>query len=235
MPCFDTLSVLFSCCSFFFFLMIRRPPRSTLFPYTTLFRSGGGGARILAQARLSAVPRARAAAAAVQPARLAQGGVARRPVRAEPAVGVTARGGSLSTTRASACPARSMALEGNERAHRDVELADLVGPAELRQVDDEAGRQHLGAELAQQPDGPLRGAAGRDQVVDQDDALALGDRVLVHLHLVEAVFERIGDRDPLVRQLALLADRHEAGRHLVSDRAADDESARLHAGDLVDL
>src|SRR5256885_12438261 len=27
-------------CSVFFFLMIRRPPRSTLFPYTTLFRSG---------------------------------------------------------------------------------------------------------------------------------------------------------------------------------------------------
>src|SRR5438477_12670444 len=28
-------------CLFFFFLMIRRPPRSTLFPYTTLFRSVG--------------------------------------------------------------------------------------------------------------------------------------------------------------------------------------------------
>src|SRR6201987_6371131 len=27
---------------FFFFLMIRRPPRSTLFPYTTLFRSALG-------------------------------------------------------------------------------------------------------------------------------------------------------------------------------------------------
>src|SRR3712207_8800655 len=27
---------------FFFFLMIRRPPRSTLFPYTTLFRSARG-------------------------------------------------------------------------------------------------------------------------------------------------------------------------------------------------
>src|SRR5690348_17467506 len=27
---------------FFFFLMIRRPPRSTLFPYTTLFRSRTG-------------------------------------------------------------------------------------------------------------------------------------------------------------------------------------------------
>src|SRR2546422_7052862 len=31
---------MYSFCSFFFFfLMIRRPPRSTLFPYTTLFRS----------------------------------------------------------------------------------------------------------------------------------------------------------------------------------------------------
>src|SRR5258706_6621219 len=34
---------MFSCLqileAFFFFLMIRRPPRSTLFPYTTLFRS----------------------------------------------------------------------------------------------------------------------------------------------------------------------------------------------------
>src|SRR2546426_5824520 len=28
-----------SFCPLFFFLMIRRPPRSTLFPYTTLFRS----------------------------------------------------------------------------------------------------------------------------------------------------------------------------------------------------
>src|ERR1022692_3440323 len=34
--CFGSLVLL----PFFFFLMIRRPPRSTLFPYTTLFRSG---------------------------------------------------------------------------------------------------------------------------------------------------------------------------------------------------
>src|ERR1039457_5086076 len=32
--------------SFFFFLMIRRPPKSTLFPYTTLFRSEGTPAEI---------------------------------------------------------------------------------------------------------------------------------------------------------------------------------------------
>src|SRR5256885_6524368 len=60
----------------FFFLMIRRPPRSTLFPYTTLFRSsadhahGGaargrpscasvGGAQHLPGVRAGARPRAR--------------------------------------------------------------------------------------------------------------------------------------------------------------------------------
>src|SRR2546427_7386220 len=39
---------------FFFFLMIRRPPRSTLFPYTTLFRSLVGGKAL--EASLAAVP-----------------------------------------------------------------------------------------------------------------------------------------------------------------------------------
>src|SRR2546427_12977586 len=36
---------------FFFFLMIRRPPRSTLFPYTTLFRSAHGEFRADARDR----------------------------------------------------------------------------------------------------------------------------------------------------------------------------------------
>src|SRR5437762_8892007 len=38
--CYFLFSIFFF---FFFFLMIRRPPRSTLFPYTTLFRSIGAG------------------------------------------------------------------------------------------------------------------------------------------------------------------------------------------------
>src|SRR5438876_2106392 len=43
----------------FFFLMIRRPPRSTLFPYTTLFRSLRdrlGGVLVLAGARAADDP-----------------------------------------------------------------------------------------------------------------------------------------------------------------------------------
>src|SRR5207253_11523769 len=48
---YDSLSFFF-----FFFLMIRRPPRSTLFPYTTLFRSllpsAQGESRRLKQAKV---------------------------------------------------------------------------------------------------------------------------------------------------------------------------------------
>src|SRR6266853_5790892 len=40
---------------FFFFLMIRRPPRSTLFPYTTLFRSSQGPVAVEVADRLGAV------------------------------------------------------------------------------------------------------------------------------------------------------------------------------------
>src|SRR3712207_8526109 len=44
---------------FFFFLMIRRPPRSTLFPYTTLFRSPRCSCLGIRGVGLSARPRTR--------------------------------------------------------------------------------------------------------------------------------------------------------------------------------
>src|SRR5204863_9899437 len=53
---------LLSLSSFFFFLMIRRPPRSTLFPYTTLFRSAlKGPARSMCPDALSDTTRRRTA------------------------------------------------------------------------------------------------------------------------------------------------------------------------------
>src|SRR5690348_17438341 len=47
--CVTFFSVVF-CVSLLFFLMIRRPPRSTLFPYTTLFRSRQANEVAVAQA-----------------------------------------------------------------------------------------------------------------------------------------------------------------------------------------
>src|SRR3712207_7576250 len=56
----------------FFFLMIRRPPRSTLFPYTTLFRSSPE-----CRARWSWAPRRRPAG----PSACGRGGSSRGPAR----------------------------------------------------------------------------------------------------------------------------------------------------------
>ena len=44
--CGNMLTSVLSVCCFFFFLMIRRPPRSTLFPYTTLFRSVNASGKV---------------------------------------------------------------------------------------------------------------------------------------------------------------------------------------------
>src|SRR3712207_6888660 len=69
--------------------MIRRPPRSTLFPYTTLFRSPGTGGRAATRTTVPAPP-ARPAPAAAAPSgprrsRLGGGraGQRRRAVRSE--------------------------------------------------------------------------------------------------------------------------------------------------------
>src|SRR2546430_16576085 len=48
---YATSSTVLLICSLFFFLMIRRPPRSTLFPYTTLFRSMNDQGRLILRSR----------------------------------------------------------------------------------------------------------------------------------------------------------------------------------------
>src|SRR5256885_9192153 len=53
-------------CILFFFLMIRRPPRSTLFPYTTLFRSHHRAQRLLALRARPQHPRLRHGAQTVR-------------------------------------------------------------------------------------------------------------------------------------------------------------------------
>src|SRR5215469_12516503 len=57
----------------------------------------------------------------------------------------------------------------------------------------------------------------------------------MHLHLIEPVLEGVGDAHRGVRQLALLADRHESRLHLMRNRAAEYETPRLDAGDAVDV
>src|SRR5580704_4311472 len=128
-----------------------------------------------------------------------------------------------------------VSLEADQRAHWHAELSDLFCAAEIRQVNDEAGGEHVSADLLEEFACGFGGAAGGDKIVNKDHPLALYDGVLVHLHLVDAIFERVANADALERQLALLADRDETGRHLMGDRAAENEAARLDARNLIDF
>src|SRR5438046_3250682 len=54
--CFSYSRLHFTVLLFFFFLMIRRPPRSTLFPYTTLFRASRGQAMLKMKPAILQIP-----------------------------------------------------------------------------------------------------------------------------------------------------------------------------------
>src|SRR4029079_558374 len=71
-----------------------------------------------------------------------------------------------------------------------VALQPLAAVQEL-ELDDERQPDDLAAELLDELDRRLRGPARRQHVVVDQDALALDDRVGVHLQRVEAVFERV--------------------------------------------
>src|SRR5579862_2240273 len=128
-----------------------------------------------------------------------------------------------------------MSLEADQRAYWHAQLSYPFGAPELRQVNDKAGGEHVGADLLEQLACGLGRAAGSDEIVDQDHPFALENRVLVHFHLVDSVFERVANADAFKRQFSLLADRHEAGRHLMGNGATQNEPSRLDPRDLVDL
>ena len=107
--------------------------------------------------------------------------------------------------------------------------------ADVGQVDDEAAFDDLAAHLFDQLASGFRGAAGGYQVVDQQYPFALGDRIGVYFDAVGAVFELVVVAYGFGGQLAFLADRDETLAQRVGQRRAEDEAARLDAGDLVDL
>src|SRR2546421_12005500 len=80
MLCISRSTTVCSCLFFlFFFLMIRRPPRSTLFPYTTLFRSHGvvGAEAVLVPVTARAAGDAQPVVDLVRDGRVAQPAVTR--------------------------------------------------------------------------------------------------------------------------------------------------------------
>src|SRR4051794_21197889 len=71
----------------------------------------------------------------------------------------------------------SVSLEADEGVDDDILRRKARRPAEIGQIDDEGRRDDLAARAADQLDGGLGGAARRDQIVDQQDLVALADRI----------------------------------------------------------
>src|SRR5262245_29914862 len=67
---------------------------------------------------------------------------------------------------------------------------ERLATVEVGQLDDEAESGHLGAEPLHQPYRSARGTAGREHIVDDQDALAGQHAVPVYLELVGAIFQR---------------------------------------------
>src|SRR6266508_3263929 len=111
---------------------------------------------------------------------------------------------------------------------------DLLAPVQEAELDEGGDADHLAAEPLDQPGGGPRGAAGGEHVVHDQHPLAGGDRVGVELEGGGAVLQRVLLGLDAVRQLAGLADGHEAGAEVVGDRRGEDEAARLDADHLVD-
>jgi len=117
----------------------------------------------------------------------------------------------------------------------DVVLLEAVAAFEEVEFDGEGEAGDFSAELLDELDGGLHGAAGGEQVVDEDDALAALDGVEVNFEDVGAVFEIVSDAGDGRGKLAGLAHGDKAGVEAIGEGGAEDEAARLNAEDQIDL
>ena len=99
-----------------------------------------------------------------------------------------------------------------------------VAPVQEIQLDNKGGGDHVGADGAQQFYGGGRCAAGGQQVVHQHHFLIPVQRVFLNFDRVGAVFELIGVRDGLARQLVFLAEHGESDSQPQGKRRGNQET-----------
>src|SRR5204862_7025201 len=88
---------------------------------------------------------------------------------------------------------------------------ELLTAAEEFQFDDGGDADERGVESANEVRRGADGAAGGEQIVDDEHAIVRRQRVVVNLECVAAVFENVFVAASRVRQFVGLADRNGAG------------------------
>src|SRR6266403_2284087 len=135
----------------------------------------------------------------------------------------------------SAAEATSVPLELAQAEYFQATSFQPLAAAVIRQIDHEAAFHHDSAHLLDQLRSRFGSAAGGDQVVQQQHAVARADRIDVDFDPIATVFELVVVPDRLGRELAFFADRNEPHAQGEGDRRSDDEAARLDSRDLVDF
>ena len=79
--------------------------------------------------------------------------------------------------------------------------------------------------LLDQLAGRLHRTTGRDQVIDQQDALPGRNGVDMHFNRIGSIFQRVLGGDGFGRQLAGLADRHKTSAEAIGHRGAENKPA----------
>src|SRR4029453_15073358 len=110
----------------------------------------------------------------------------------------------------------SMTRELTQRQHGITQLLGAGATAQIRPVDDERAAHDRSAGHADELERRFRRAAGCDQVVHEQHALAVFQRVSMHLEAIDTVLELVVLAEILGGQLAALPYRHESGMQPIS-------------------
>lgn len=120
-----------------------------------------------------------------------------------------------------------MPVKPDKRSRFDPRSAQFFRAAQFGQIDDEERLINDAAGAADQFDTGQRGAACRDQIINQQYLLPRQHLTGVEFDAVAAIFKLIVDPDFLTGQLAGLAQRHEGDAQRQRQGRAEDEAPRL--------
>src|SRR5262245_7838861 len=121
----------------------------------------------------------------------------------------------------------------NQRSH--VVTSELLTSRQKFQFHYEYQSLDLASQSFHQIANGSRGAARREQVVRDDHAMAIADRVTMNLQSVLTVLKIIRNRSALGRQLLRLAHRHKSGAQVIGQRRRENETAGFDAYNRIDL
>ncbi len=117
----------------------------------------------------------------------------------------------------------------------DVEAGEFFAAVEEGEFDGEGEAFDFAAEFLDELGCGRGGAAGGEQVVADDDAVAGGDGVFVDFDRVGAVFEGVGDGARFGGQFFRLSNGDEAGAESIGESGSENKATSFDAGDLIDL